>query len=147
MENLHPENVEYLIVHHTATSRDRTTVDGVRRFHVEGRGWEDIGYHYFIAADGTLHAGRAENLRGAHCRADGMNARSLGICIAGHFDIEAPTIEQLMTSTAVLRALMRKYAVPAERVLGHGEVEGAETSCPGNAIRTWLQVFRAEASA
>lgn len=142
--DLHPENIAYLIVHHTATARDATTVDGVRRYHMEGRGWEDIGYHYFIGADGVLHGGRAETTRGAHCRSADMNGRSLGICLAGHFDLEAPTIDQLSTLAVVLKALMAKYKIPATRVLGHAEVEGADTSCPGAVMRTWVEIFRTE---
>lgn len=141
---LAPENIAYLIVHHTATARDATTVEGVRRYHVEGRGWDDIGYHYFIDSYGVLHGGRPETSRGAHCRSADMNGRSLGICLAGHFDLEAPTIEQLTTLSAVLRALMEKYGVPARNVLGHAEVEGADTSCPGKVMRTWVEIFRNE---
>lgn len=144
---LRPEDIAYLIVHHTATARDATDFDGVKKYHVEGRGWDDIGYHYFIAADGVVHAGRAENVVGAHCKADEMNRKSLGVCLAGHFDLEAPTIAQLTAVALLLRRLMKKYRIPAERVLGHGEVPGAKTSCPGAVMRQWVEIFRVEEAA
>jgi N-acetylmuramoyl-L-alanine amidase len=134
----------HLIVHHTATARSATDLAGVRRYHVEGRGWEDVGYHYFIEADGTVRAGRDERLVGAHCRADGMNARALGVCLAGHFDMEPPAIAQLTALALLLRALMARHGVPITGVLGHGEVVGADTTCPGAAILQWLAVFRRE---
>ncbi len=137
-------NIRYLIIHHTATARDATDFDGVKKYHVEARGWDDIGYHYFIGADGVVQPGRAENVVGAHCRADEMNHKSLGVCLAGHFDFEAPTIAQLTSLAMVVRGLMKKYGVPAENVLGHGEVRGAETSCPGTALRRWVVFFKKE---
>ncbi len=141
---LRSEHITFLIVHHTATSRDLTTAEAVRRYHVESRGWGDIGYHYFIEADGRLRKGRPDNVRGAHCRADEMNGKSLGICLAGHFDLEPPTIEQMITLAALLKALMSKYEVPAGKVLGHCEVPGTDTSCPGEVMREWVKIFRAE---
>jgi N-acetylmuramoyl-L-alanine amidase len=143
---LRPPDIAYLIVHHTATGRDATDFDGVKRYHVEGRGWDDIGYHYFIAADGEVRAGRPENVVGAHCKADDMNRKSLGVCLAGHFDLEAPTIAQLTAVALLLRRLMAKYGIPAEHVLGHGEVSGAATSCPGMVMRQWVAIFRKEAA-
>ncbi len=143
---LRSDHVSYLIVHHTATARDLTTAEAVRRYHVESREWDDIGYHYFIEADGRLQKGRADNVRGAHCRADDMNGKSLGICLAGHFDLEPPTIGQMMALAALLKALMAKYEVSAENVLGHGEVSGASTSCPGEVMREWIKIFRDEQS-
>jgi N-acetylmuramoyl-L-alanine amidase len=144
---LRHEDIAYLIVHHTATARDATDFDGVKKYHVEGRGWDDIGYHFFISADGTTRAGRPENVVGAHCKADDMNRKSLGVCLAGHFDLEAPTIAQLTAVAALLRRLMAKYHVPAGRVFGHGEVSGATTSCPGAVLRQWVEIFRTEEKA
>ncbi len=141
---LRPADIAHIIVHHTATARDVTDFAGVKKYHVEGRGWDDIGYHFFIAADGVVTAGRPENVTGAHCKADDMNRKSLGVCVAGHFDLEAPTIAQLNVLAATLRALMAKYRVPPERVLGHGEVTGATTSCPGSVLREWVRIFRVE---
>jgi N-acetylmuramoyl-L-alanine amidase len=141
---LRSEHITYLIVHHTATARDLTTAEAVRRYHVESRGWGDIGYHYFIEADGRVHKGRPDNVRGAHCRTDDMNGKSLGICLAGHFDLEPPTIEQMITLAALLKALIAKYEVVPEKVLGHCEVAGATTSCPGEVMREWVRIFRAE---
>lgn len=141
---LRPGDVRHLIVHHTATARVATDFEGVKKYHVEGRGWDDIGYHFFISSDGEVRAGRSENVVGAHCKADDMNRKSLGICVAGHFDLEAPAIVQLTALASLLRQLMAKYEIPAERVLGHGEVTGSDTSCPGAVLRQWVAIFRKE---
>ena len=58
--------VSHCIVHHSAgsnTASDYTeVVRNIYVFHTDVNGWDDIGYNYLIAPDGTLYCGR-----------DGMN--------------------------------------------------------------------------
>ena len=73
-----------IIIHCTATRRGRNhTVDQVRQWHL-ARGFDDIGYHYLIYTDGTLHLGRPVEQVGAH--AYGHNQHSIGICYVGGLD-------------------------------------------------------------
>ena len=47
--------IEKLIVHCSATREGQhITVDTIRDWHVNGRGWKDVGYHYIIYLDGTI---------------------------------------------------------------------------------------------
>ena len=133
--------VKYLIVHHSATPRDETTFEAVKKYHIQ-KGWGDIGYHFFITADGVVHKGRNEDTIGAHCRADGMNFKSLGICLAGNFENEFPTAAQLKSLSKLLNSLVVKYNVPPNRILGHREVKGANTLCPGKYLLEWLFTYR-----
>ena len=72
------------IVHCTATPEGRhTTVEDVRRWHLD-RGWSDIGYHYLIYLDGTVHEGRPIEIQGAHTK--GQNKNSIGIAYVGGID-------------------------------------------------------------
>jgi len=69
--------IDKIIVHCTATPEGRhTTVEDVRRWHLD-RGWSDIGYHFLIYLDGSLHEGRPIKKTGAHCK--GHNEGSIGI--------------------------------------------------------------------
>ena len=71
--------IEKLIVHCSATREGQhITVDTIRDWHVNGRGWRDVGYHYIVYLDGSIHKGRKDNVPGAHCR--DYNRSSLGIC-------------------------------------------------------------------
>ena len=50
--------ITYIVVHSTATPEGKDyTVADIRKMH-KARGWSDIGYHYVIYRDGTLHEGR-----------------------------------------------------------------------------------------
>ncbi len=135
------EAVRYLIVHQSATSRDKTTFQAVKRYHI-GLGWGNIAYHYFIEANGRIRKGRNERTVGTHTKADGMNFKSLGICLAGNFDKEEPTELQLKSLEKILKNLAAKYNIPKENILGHLEVSGAVTQCPGKNLLKWLQNYR-----
>jgi N-acetyl-anhydromuramyl-L-alanine amidase AmpD len=142
MQPLKPEDIKYLIVHHTATPRDSTTFEAVKRYHTQELGWEDIGYHFFINGQGILNLGRPVNYVGSHCSAGSMNFKSLGICLAGNFEVEKPSEGQLKMLESILRELMNKYKIPIDNLLGHCEVPGAKTLCPGKNLLEWLKNYR-----
>lgn len=124
---------EYIIIHHSATQQG--DAETFRRAH-KAKGWRDIGYHYVIgngtySGDGEVETGRPENESGAHCSADGMNFKSIGICLVGNFDIDKPTPAQMEALEKLCRDIMAQYKIPVSKVLGHGEVKGAATNCPG----------------
>ena len=72
---------QYLVIHCAATrpSQDISAED-IDRWHKE-KGFDKIGYHYFIKRNGNIENGRLETETGAH--AYGYNSKSLGICLAG----------------------------------------------------------------
>ena len=77
--------IKKIIVHcaDTPEGRDVRTAE-IKRWHTEERGWSDIGYHWVVELDGSLHAGRPEEVSGAHCK--GHNSDSIGICYVGGSD-------------------------------------------------------------
>lgn len=73
--------IDDIIIHCTATPAGRPhTVEDVRQWHRQ-RGWQDIGYHYLVYLDGSIHRGRPEEQEGAHCY--GHNAHSIGVAYVG----------------------------------------------------------------
>jgi N-acetyl-anhydromuramyl-L-alanine amidase AmpD len=80
-----------------------------------------IGYHYFIRRDGFLEGGRGVEEVGAH--AEGKNADSIGICLAGLTSFSA---NQFSTLTAVLQTL--KQVFPDATVHAHNEF--SSKACP-----------------
>lgn len=74
-----------IIIHCTGTiPSNSTTVEAVRRYHVNHNGWKDIGYHYLIYLDGSIHQGRPLDQKGAHVK--NHNEGTIGVCYVGGLD-------------------------------------------------------------
>ena len=81
-------NINEIIIHCAATPEGKNfTVEQIRDWHVNGNGWRDIGYHFVIYLDGSVHKGRPIEEVGAHCR--GHNANSIGICSVSYTHLRA----------------------------------------------------------
>ena len=122
--------IDEIIVHCTATPEGKDfTVADVRRWH-KAQGWSDIGYHYLIYRDGSVHPGRGEAQMGAHCL--GHNARSIGVCYVGGLAADGKTPKDTRTEAqkAALRALLKKLRgrYPGARIYGHRDF--AAKACP-----------------
>ena len=73
--------IDKIIIHCSATPEGKDfTVDQIRQWHLD-RGFSDVGYHYVIYRDGSVHRGRPETQVGAHTT--GYNSYSIGICYIG----------------------------------------------------------------
>ena len=59
----------------------------IRRWHVQERGWRDIGYHRIVDRDGAVAPGRRETEIGAHV--EGHNRGTIGICMLGGYGASA----------------------------------------------------------
>lgn len=137
--------IDYIVIHCSADPAD-TTKDAtdVERYH-RSLGWRDVGYHYLINRDGTLVAGRPEDMRGAHEKR--VNSRSVAVCMIGG----APPVgskeyrqglgennftdPQWKTLEQIVRQLHAKY--PNAEVLGHRDIEGVRKACPSFEARDW----------
>ena len=135
------ENIRYLIVHQSATLKAETSFEKIKKFHLY-QGMGNIAYHYFIEASGKLRRGRNESTQGTHTKASQMAGKSLGVCLAGDFNQEEPNEAQLKVLSQILLELCKKYNLPVENVLGHREVPGSSTECPGDSLNEWLVDWR-----
>lgn len=113
--------INEIIIHCSATPEGRdVSVADIRQWHLQ-RGFNDIGYHYVVYRDGSVHIGRALRLVGAHCL--GHNAHSIGICYIG--GVDARTLKPKDTRTPEQKVALRKLIdelrtrFPKARVLGH----------------------------
>ena len=76
--------VSLIIVHCSANKAGSALrAEDIDRYH-RSLGWKCCGYHYVIPTDGTIEAGRPEELVGAHCKHH--NSHSIGICYIGGLD-------------------------------------------------------------
>lgn len=127
-----------IIIHCSATEEGRDfTVEDIRRWHVQGNGWRDIGYHFVIYRDGTIHIGRPLEQAGAHT--SGHNAYSIGICYVGGVatDRKTPKDTQTPQQREALVTLVRilKQAYGISKVSGHREY--ANKACPSFDVQKW----------
>ena len=162
-------SVRFAIVHHTAGRNGYTRAEasaivrGIQLYHVQGNGWNDIGYNFLVDRFGTIYEGRHggldRNVVGAH--AQGFNTGSVGIALLGTYGGGAPSSAALdaiarllawrldlahVDPTGLLTAISggnERYGsgvpVPLRAVSGHRDT--GFTECPGNALYARLDAL------
>ena len=130
-------SIDLILVHCTATAEGKDyTVEQIREWHTapkpKGNGWSDIGYHYVIYRDGSIHEGRDVDVSGAHCK--GHNPHSIGIVYVGGCEKDGKTTKDTRTEeqkTALLSLLfeLRKLYPDAE-IAGHRDYDRHGKTCP-----------------
>lgn len=137
--------VTHLIIHHSAGSNQSgdwpAVVRSIWDFHVNGRGWSDIGYNWLVDPQGRIYQGRSKDAVGAHfC---GNNTGTIGICMLGDFTKTAPQGEAIDALEQLLSWKLCENAIdPMAEVYHHssgkmlptviGHRDGCATACPGD---------------
>ena len=123
--------INEIIVHCSATEagKDFKAAD-IKRWHVQGNKWKDIGYHFVIDLDGTIEVGRPMEMKGAHTT--NHNENTIGICYVGGLDLhrrpkDTRTPAQKQALRALVVTLITQY--PNAKVFGHRQF-AAYKACP-----------------
>ncbi|WP_457252515.1 FG-GAP-like repeat-containing protein [Pedococcus sp. P5_B7] len=146
-------------VHHTAGTNTYSSaqvpaiIRGIYDYHVNGQGWNDIGYNFLVDRFGRTWEGRYGGVDkaviGAHTA--NYNSWSFGVAAMGDFTSATPPAAML---TAIERTIAWKFTLhgnPAtgtvfardktfNRISGHRD--GVSTSCPGQAMYNRLPTIR-----
>ncbi|MEY4539975.1 MAG: hypothetical protein RLZZ306_1732 [Bacteroidota bacterium] len=155
--------VKHIIVHHVAGSNTNTNYTDVVRniytFHTGTNGWNDVGYNFLIAQDGTIYEGRdgqnvmdGDNVLGAHfC---GQNTGTMGICLLGDYMTAQPSEKSLESLSKLIAWKMKKETLqPLEKgvhtasgntlnnISAHRDGTCA-TNCPGDNLYPKLEQIR-----
>ena len=135
--------INKLIVHCSATPEGKDIkTETIRNWHVNSNHWKDIGYHYVIELDGSIHKGRDESVIGAHC--SGQNTNSIGICYVGGVAKDGKTPKDTRTEAQkqslidLLKKLKAKY--PNAIIYGHRDLSLDKN---GNGIIEPFEWFKA----
>ena len=152
------EDIEYLVVHCSATPPSQNhNVDTIRQMHLN-KGWSDIGYHFVITQAGDIQNGRPTDVPGAHANmikhgGVSYNRISLGICMVGGVDnAMVPVNNYTDAQWRSLESLIEwlKNIHPFAQIVGHrdlspdkdgdGEIEEGEwvKACPCFDVKEWL---------
>ena len=124
-------DITEIILHCSATREGQhISTDTIRKWHVEGRGWSDIGYHFVVLLDGTVEAGRPIHRKGAHTKQ--RNATTIGICYVGGVEKDGKTPKDTMNhgqEKATLNLIATLRAIYGDiTVSGHNQY--AAKACP-----------------
>ncbi|MCL5883498.1 MAG: N-acetylmuramoyl-L-alanine amidase [Actinobacteria bacterium] len=163
-----------IVIHHTVTMNGdpdpAATIRTIYYYHAVSLGWGDIGYNFLIDQQGRIYQGRSggNGVIGAH--ALGWNEGTIGISVLGNYsqtDING-AIYNAMVSLIIWKANLNNidpngsgyfeyYAgcnggcnptgIYAPNIVGHRDLAGNYTECPGNYLYARIPQFRAEASA
>src|SRR6476646_4289916 len=164
------DGIHLAIVHHTAGSNSYTKaqsasiVRAIELYHVQGNGWNDIGYNFLVDKYGQIFEGRYGGITkavvGAH--AMGFNSGSVGIAVIGDYGSTAitPAARSALVSLIAWRLDLAhvdplskvvrvsagnpRYAagtsVTLNAISGHRDVY--PTSCPGANLYAQLPSIR-----
>ncbi|MBT9555031.1 MAG: N-acetylmuramoyl-L-alanine amidase [Myxococcales bacterium] len=136
-----------MAIHHTFTppasgGSVEARIRSIQAYHMDTRGWCDVGYHFLVADDGRIFEGRPIAYIGAHV--SNNNTGNIGISWVGCFQsgecdalgTMTPSAAALTSTGTLIGALSDQYGIPATtaKVKGHTEHSGASTSCPGDRL-------------
>jgi hypothetical protein len=169
---LFSEKVRHLFIHHEAganyvdtlpATTYTNTIRTIYLYHTQSNGWNDIGYNYLIAQNGTIYSGRdaqgsqfntEDNVVGAHV--GGKNTNTMGVCMLGNFVELYPGArqqnalenllawktlkEELDPLASAMHPLGSTNALLTGTIAGHRD--GGATSCPGDKQYSLLPEYR-----
>uniref|UniRef100_A0A8C5PT28 Peptidoglycan-recognition protein n=1 Tax=Leptobrachium leishanense TaxID=445787 RepID=A0A8C5PT28_9ANUR len=127
--------VNNVVIHHTegafcsSQSACMTQARNIQKYHMDSKGWCDIGYNFLIGEDSNIYEGRGWKIRGAH--ATSYNPISVGISFFGSFTNRAPNAKALKAAQDLIKCGVSKGFIRSTYTLkGHRNV--MSTDCPGN---------------
>lgn len=112
-----------VVVHHPA--HPTWDINDIHKAH-QNKGWNGMGYNYFITKEGRIQLGRGMNV-GAHC--EGHNSNTLGVSFQGNFETQIPTEAQYKAGAQLIAKLLKDAGLSITDVIGHRDL--AATVCPG----------------
>jgi hypothetical protein len=121
-------SIKLIVLHHSATARDTTTIGAIRMAHLRRPDYKDIGYHFVIEGKGELRYGRPIDCVPAAQK--GANTGTIAVCVVGDNtrDGEGWNEAQKLSVASIVAMLRHVLGRPLELV-GHRDVAASE--CPG----------------
>ncbi|MGW6563949.1 peptidoglycan recognition protein family protein [Streptomyces sp. NPDC054975] len=170
------KDTKVVFTHHTAGTNDYTCeqspdiIRAIFLYHVQGQGWNDIGYQFLVDKCGTVFEGRAGGIDKPVLGAQtyGFNTDTSGIAVLGNYNdvISSPPVLDAVAGVAAWKLGLYDYdaagtvvltaaadngkytkgqKVTLNRISGHRD--GYPTECPGNNLYADLPAIRTLAAA
>ena len=160
------------VIHHTVNANDYSKAEaagivlGICRFHVNGNGWNDIGYQALVDRFGRLYKGRAGGMGSAvvGAQAQGFNEQTTAIASIGSNDtvklgrkarvavtrylawklgvhgIDPSTSATMTSAGGSLSRYPAGTVITVPRVIGHRDL--GNTACPGERLYAQVKSIR-----
>lgn len=127
---------------HYSGASENQTPRSIQAYHMDTRGWSDIGYNFLINKRGEIFEGRGFLVVGAHVA--NHNTPTMGVCFIGDTPDDLTPAAKLAGIWLRAECDRRKRLALGSRarsllVKVHGDYSGASTDCPGSAIRAWTR--------
>ncbi|XP_077538068.1 uncharacterized protein LOC144150119 [Haemaphysalis longicornis] len=144
-KRLRVQPVRLLFVHHTTEDEclDFASCSAKMRywqdFHMDTRGWDDLGYSFLIGGDGRVYVSRGWDRSGRHTF--GYNDVALAVSFMGDFSRRLPSRAALWSLYRLIQCGLAQGKIhPSFTLHGHRD-SNCGTTCPGDAlymhIRQW----------
>lgn len=118
---------------------------GFRNYHVGTRGWADIGYNYGVTQAGRVYTLAGDTHAAAHAASTAYplaNHHTIGVVLLLGDD-EEPSAAMVASVNALWAYLRSSRGYTAmTKVMGHQEVRGAFTRCPGPRVMAAIRAGR-----
>ncbi|XP_022290086.2 peptidoglycan recognition protein 1-like [Crassostrea virginica] len=131
-------------IHHTAGHSCHNfdtcvnTLKGIQNFHMDNRGWDDIGYSFLIGQDGQIYEGRGWDHVGAHTK--GFNTWGYAVSFMGNYMAQPPNNASLNAARTLIEYGKRMgYISSTYHLYGHRDM--SNTSSPGDALYPIIQFW------
>lgn len=122
--------INEIIIHCTDTEHDsEVTIEDLKKWHIEERGFKYIGYHFFIDLSGNVTVCRPLSVPGAHCKKH--NSNSIGIAYAGgrkngdYSDTRNANQKEALNRLIALLV----HVFPIDKISGHKDYANKECPC------------------
>jgi len=139
-----------VVIHHSG-NRDLKDAKAIQDMHMDPSGpdnFDDIGYQYLIANDGTIFEGRFLAYKGSNVQM--ANTGKIGILLMGDFQpdwsdgfgmfTDKPTPAQIQSTIDLVGTLKRFF--PLNALGGHRDYKHG-TECPGDVLYVQMGSLRA----
>ncbi|MCC6371195.1 MAG: N-acetylmuramoyl-L-alanine amidase [Bacteroidia bacterium] len=131
-------NIEYIVVHCTATPTN-TTMESIKRYWKETLKWNNPGYHYIIHRDGRIEQLLDESQISNGVK--GFNPVCVNLSYIGGVDKNNnPTDNRNRAQEDAMFNLIvhltERY--PKAKVCGHRDFPNVHKACPSFDVKQWL---------
>jgi len=134
--------VHEFFIHHTEgpschdVTHCSSTMRGIQNYHMDTRGWSDIGYSFLVGEDGNIYEGRGWTHVGSHTQ--NYNSKSFAASFMGSYMTSVPPTAALNAAKNLIACgISLGKIAPDYRLYGHRDA--GTTDCPGDALYRVIQ--------